>query len=274
MASFDGVIPPGQVGTIKASIHTTNLRGSIGKGITVNHDDKSQGAILLSVKANVVGSVTVFPYPTLTIAPRMKGFSTPAYLLVRKDDTEKGVLNLDGLKASASWLKVSMRKVTSPEPPVEGLPAAAVGDVVLSVQLEHPPVGSSAQNVTFNTGLARESQITIPVIVNVRAPIVLQPTELVLQPKPDAPESASGQVLASIRDDLDPKTLVVTTDDKSFVARIETPGERAFRLIVDWTKPGKKPSMETKVHLSAGGESIDLPVRVAVATAATPATPR
>jgi hypothetical protein len=258
---------------MRVSIHTANYKGPIGKGITVNHDDASQSAILLSVKANVVGSVTVFPYPALTIAPRMKGFGTPALLLLRKDDSEKGTLTINDLKTSAPWLSASVRKVASPEPPVEGLPAAAAGDYILSVQAQHAPVGGSSQTITFKTGLTREATYTIPVVVNVRAPIVLQPAELVLQPKADTPGSASGQVLASIREDLDPKTLVVTADDKAFVAHVENPGERAFRLTVEWTKAAKKAAMETKVHLSAGGESIDLPVRVntAIVGAAQPA---
>ena len=262
MASFDEVVPPGEAGTLHASIHTSNYKGPIGKGITVTHDDTSRGPIMLSVKANVVGSVTVFPYPSLTLAQRLKGFGTPALLLLRKDDSEKGALAVDGLKASVSWLKVSARKVTLDEPPIEGLPAALAGDYVLSVLVDHPPVGSTAQSITFNTGLSREVQMSIPVTVTVRPPVVLQPTELILQPKPDAPGSATGQVLAAIREDLDPKTLAVTADDNAFVARMENSGERAFRLIVDWVGKGKRAATETKLHLRVSGESIDLPVRV------------
>jgi hypothetical protein len=244
-------------------MHTKNLKGAIGKGITVHHDDATQGAILLSLKANVIGSVEIYPYPTLTIAPRMKGFSTPAFLLVRRDASESGVLSVEELKASVPWVKVSMRKVSSPEPPTEGLPAAVAGDVILSVQLDHPPVGYSGQQITFKTGLAREAEYSIPVTVNVRAPLVLQPGELVLQPTAETPDTATGQVLAAVREDLDPKTLVVTSDDAAFVARVENPGDRAFRLIVAWTRNGAATPTETRVHLAASGETIDLPVRVA-----------
>ncbi|HEX4825286.1 MAG TPA: hypothetical protein VFV19_13350 [Candidatus Polarisedimenticolaceae bacterium] len=270
MASFDEVVLPGQAGTIKASIHTTSYHGAIQKGITVNHDDGTQGSIMLSVKANIVGSVTVFPYPSLTIAPRMKGMKTPAFLLIRKDDSEKGDLVLDDLKASVPWINVSARKVTSPEPAIEGLPATAAGDYVLSVQAEHPPVGGSSQTISFKTGLAREATFSIPVVVSVRAPIVVQPAELVLQPKAESPDSATGQVLASIRDDLDTKKVAVTSDDKAFVARIENPGERAFRVVVDWTKHGKKPALETKLHINAEGETTEVPVRVATPVAGLP----
>lgn len=262
MASFDEVVPPGQAGSIKVSIHTASYKGPIGKGITVTHDDTSQGTIMLSVKANVVGSVTVFPYPTLTLAPRMKGFKDPALLLVRKDETEKGTLDITGLTASVPWLKTTARKVTEAGPAVEGLPAAVPGDYVISVLVQHAPVGSTAQNITFRTGLPREAQMTIPVLVTVRPPVVLQPNELILQPKPDAPSEASGQILAAVREDLDPKTLVVTSDDKAFVVTIDPPGERAFKVSVDWKGKGKKSPTETKVHLRVGDDTVDLPVRV------------
>ena len=110
----------------------------------------------------------------------------------------------------------------------------------------------------------------IPVVVTVRPPVVLQPNDLILQPKVDEAGTATGQVLAAVREDLDPKTLAVTTDDKSFVARIEVPGERAFRLTVDWKPEGKKSPTETKIHLAVGGETIDLPVRVNLSRAGVP----
>jgi len=172
VASFDEVVPPGQAGSIKVSIHTANYKGPIGKGITVTHDDTTQGPIMLSVKANVVGSAVVFPYPSLTLAPRMKGFKEPALLLIRRDETEKGTLDVTGLTASVPWLKTTLRKVAAPEAAVEGLPAAIPGDYVISVLVDHAPVGSTAQSITFKTGLTRESQMTIPVMVTVRASVV------------------------------------------------------------------------------------------------------
>lgn len=274
MASFDEVVPPGQAGSIKVSIHTANYKGPIGKGITVTHDDTTQGPIMLSVKANVVGSAVVFPYPSLTLAPRMKGFKEPALLLIRRDETEKGTLDVTGLTASVPWLKTTLRKVAAPEAAVEGLPAAIPGDYVISVLVDHAPVGSTAQSITFKTGLTRESQMTIPVMVTVRAPVILQPNELILQPKPDAADEATGQILAAVREDLDPKTLVVTADDKAFVVTLDPPGERAFKLVVAWKSKGKKTPTETKIHLRLGEDSVDLPVRVNLARVATGTTPQ
>ena len=135
MASFDEVIPPGKAGTIRTSIHTASLRGPIAKGITVTHDDPTQGPIALSVKANVVGSVELLPMPILALAPRVKGPSTPGKVIVRKDGSETGTLNVGDITSSAPWMKVSKRVVTAPEPAIEGLPEAKPGDTVLSVDV-------------------------------------------------------------------------------------------------------------------------------------------
>jgi len=262
VASFDEVVPPGKAGSIKASVHTGNYKGSIGKSITVTHDDATQGPITINVLAKIVGSVDVLPFPALQIGRRRRGFETPAMLIVRKDPSEQGTLAIDGLVASAPWLKVSARKVSAEEPAVEGLPAALPGDVVLSVQAQAAPVGTSVETLSFQTGLTREPKVTIPITVNVQPLITLQPNDLILNPTPGVPEGARGEVLASLREDLDPKTVTVISDAKAFVARLEPPGERAFRVIVDWAGKGKNPPTETTIHIRVGSETVNLPVRV------------
>ena len=267
MASFDEVVPPGKAGSIRASVHTASYKGGIGKSITVTHDDTSQGPITLTVTARIVGSVEILPYPALQLARGRRGFLTPAKLIVRKDETEEGTLAFDGLAASVPWVQVSARKVTAEEPPVEGLPAAKPGDIVLSVQADGAPGGTNVVNVTFKTGLSREPQVTIPVTVNVQPAVTMQPNDLILNPTPDLPESASGQVLASIREDLDPKTVIITSDAPAFAVRVVPPGERAFRLFVEWEGKGKSPPTETTIRIRVGTETIDLPVRVNLARA-------
>jgi hypothetical protein len=262
VASFDEVIPPGKAGTIKASVHTANYKGSIGKSVTVTHDDASQGPITLSVLAKIVGSVEVLPYPALQIARHRRGFEEPALLLVRKDATEEGKFALTGLAASSPWLKISARKVTGDEPAVEGIPPALAGDVVISVQAVDPPVGTHAETLTFKTGLKREPQVTIPVTVMVQPAVSLNNNDLILTPTAAAPDGASGQVLASLRDDVDPKSVAVTSDAPGFKVHVEPPGEPSFRVIVDWERKGKDAPTETVIHIKAGQETTDLRVRI------------
>ena len=271
MASFDEVVPPGKAATLKASIHTANYKGPIGKQVTVMHDDKSQGPIVLNVTANIVGSVEVLPFPALQLARQRRGFKTPALLIIRKDATEKGNLAFSGLAASAPWLKVSSRKVTKEEPPVEGLPAAQPGDIVVSVQADPTTaVGSHVENFTFKTGLPREPVVTIPVTVFVQAPIMVQSTELTLIPNAGAADTATAQVLGSVRDDFDPKEITVTSDVPAFTPSVEATSSQSFRVTVAWSGKGKNPRTESVVHIKAGKESVDLPVRVNLAKPAPP----
>ena len=271
MASFDEVVPPGKAATLKVSIHTANFKGPIGKQVTVTHDDKSQGPFTLNVTANVVGSVEVLPYPALQLARRRRGFATPALLLVRKDTTETGTMAFSGLAVSAPWLKVSSRKVTAPEEPVEGLPAALPGDVIISVQAtDAAPVGSHVENLTFKTGLPREPQLSVPVTVFVQPPLNVQSTELILNATPDSPASASGQVLGTIREDVDPKSVTVSSDSPAFSTQFESTSAQAFRVTIAWSGKGTPPPTETVVHIRAGTTVVDLPVRVNLARVAAP----
>jgi hypothetical protein len=262
VASFDEVIPPGKAGSIRASIHTANLKGPIGKSITVTHDDTTQEAIVLGVTAQIVGSVDAMPFAAMQLARLRRGFENPAKLLLRKDATEKGTLAISGVAASAPWLKASARKVTAAEPPVDGIPAAQPGDFVLSVQAVGAPAGNHVENVTFKSGLPREPKVTIPVTVNVQPAVNLQPATLILTPAANASDGATGQVLASIREDLDPKTLTFRSDAAAFVVRADPPGERAFRIVVTWAGKGAKTATATTVHIRVGSETVDLPVRI------------
>jgi hypothetical protein len=65
-----------------------------------------------------------------------------------------------------------------------------------------------------------------------------------------------------VRDDLDPKKVAVKSDAPAFAVRTDPPGERAFRIIVDWSGKGENPPTETVIHISVGADKIDLPVRV------------
>jgi hypothetical protein len=263
VASFDEVVPPGKAGSIKASVHTASYKGPIGKQVTVTHDDKSQGPIQLTLQANIVGSVDVLPFPALQLAKKRRGFATPALLIVRKDATEKGSLEFAELGASAPWIKTSSRKVTAAEDPVEGLPAAQPGDIVVSVQVQgEPPVGNHSETISFKTGLPREPKVSVPVTVYIPAALTFQPQELTLVPAPGSTDHATGEVLTAIRDDIDIKNVTVKSDSPAFTVRIDPSGSQAFRLFVDWTRKGKHPATETKIHARAGKESVDLPVRV------------
>jgi len=271
VASYDEVVPPGKAASIKASVHTANYKGPIAKQITVTHDDKSQGPLILSVSANIVGSVEVLPFPALQLARRRRGFDTPALLIVRKDQSESGKMAFADLTSSVPWLKIGSRAVTAQEPPVEGLPAAQAGDVVISVQAtDAAPVGSHVEKITFKTGLKREPLVSVPVTVFVQPPLAVQSAELILTVVPEAADTATGQVFGTIREDVDPKSVTVSADNPAFSPRFESTTSQAFRVIVDWSGKGKDAKTETVVHLRSGKIALDVPVRVNLAQAAKP----
>jgi hypothetical protein len=275
VASFDEVVPPGQAAVLKASVHTASYKGAIGKQVTVTHDDPTQGPIQLNLSANIVGSVDVLPYPALQLMRRRRGFDTPAYLIVRKDPSEEGKLALGDLKSSVPWMKVTSRVVTKQEEPLEGLPAPIPGDVVLSVQADPTkvPSGSHVESVSFKTGLKREPTVSVPVTVYVQPAVTIQPADLILNPSDGIAGAASGAVLVSVRDDVDPKTVAVTSDSPAFAFRVDPPGALAFHIYIDWPGAGdgkKNVPTETKLHVRAGVETADLPVRVNLARVAAP----
>ena len=273
MASFDEVIPPGKAGTIRSAIHTGALRGAVAKGITVTHDDPTQGPVALSVRAEVVGSIEFLPMPMISLAPKAKSGVDAARVIVRKEASETGKLAITDIKPSVPWMKVTARTVTAPEPAGAGLPEALPGDTILSVDATGAPVGGHAEVITFSTGLTRERSATLPVRIVVRGPLLVQPRELLLNPDTADASHATGQLLAMAREDLDPRKIVVATDSPAFSVRTEPAGERGYKVIVDWKRANASGPTEGTIRLSLGDEVTSVPVRVNLARAPSNPTP-
>lgn len=257
------MIPPGQAGKIKASVRTESFRGAIAKSMTVTHDDPAQGAVILTVKATVVGSVNILPFPSMAMAPRQKGFGSPASLIIRRDDAEKGELAVSDLTCSAPWIKLTLRTITEFGPIEPGLPDGRPGDVVISGQVTgKPPIGIHAESIRFKTGLTREPDVSIPVHVTVRPPLYFQPTgDLVLAVDPTGTGRASGQLAVTVREDLDLATFSASATPP-FTARFERQGRAAVRVSVDWAGDGPAPAIEGDLHMSVGDETATVRVRL------------
>jgi len=86
-------------------------------------------------------------------------------------------------------------------------------------------------------------------------------------PDPTDPSHATGQLLAAVREDLDPKKIVIATDSPAFTVKTEPSGERGYKVTVDWKRvTGSEPS-EGTISLSVGDEVTKVPVRVNLARA-------
>jgi hypothetical protein len=191
VASFDEVIPPGKAGTIKASIHTANLKGAIGKSITVTHDDTTQEAIVLSVTAKVVGSVDVFPFAALQLARHRRGFENPAKLLVRKDATEQGTSRSTASQRASRGSRRARARSRPPSPwtvfrqPSRGTTSVRAG----RNRSCRKPYGKRHLQ---DRSCAR-AQLTIPVTIVDQPAVTLQPALLALTPTADAPTARRGK---------------------------------------------------------------------------------
>jgi len=255
VASFDEVIPPGEVGYIDAELDTKKLHGSVGRGITVYTDDPQSPKVLLTVRAMVVGGVLVLPREMISLNTAAGAQNAPG-VLVRRDSSETGELEIGELTTSVSWLAATAEALVEPRPAADGLPPGKPGDWLVMVRAESSvPYGQHRETLRFKTGLERQSEVSIPVLVLRRAPVRLSAEQVEF---PAASESTSRQtVLLTVRRDLDPQDLRVETDPESLTVELEPSGRRGYKVHVSW-QGEDRPHGAITFHV--GQESYELPV--------------
>jgi hypothetical protein len=133
VADFDPTVEPGSVGTVRASLVTTELSGPVTKGIVVRTNDPDQETIVLSLKAIVKGSVSLLPQPVIFMRKRA-GEAPVGRLLIRKDDKEPDALEVGGVTVSDPRLVATAFELDKARPRGGGLPSAAAGDWVLEIR--------------------------------------------------------------------------------------------------------------------------------------------
>ena len=248
------------MGYLTASLHTDKLRGSVARGITVHCNDTTKPSVNLTIRAVIVGSVIMLPHESITISdPPAR--NTRKRLLVRKEPTESGELKITDLRPSASWLRASAQRLEEPRPAEDGLPAALPGDWLLQVDLEgEVGYGRLQEKLTFKTGLTRQPEISLPVLVTIRPPLHLSVNQLQLPP-PVGGQPSTATVVISVRRGLDPKTLTARAVPEALQVNLEpSGGDRFFKAHVSWdggdiTGGG--------IRFSVAGQQMDLPVTAA-----------
>ncbi len=249
------------MGTIRANVATERYRGAVAKGITVTTNDPSRSTVQLTVKMTIVGSVTLLPGPVLTVG-NMRGKAAPGRLVVRKDETETGVLRLDRVRVSAPWLRVTAREIGPDRPggAIEGVPEARPGDWVLEAEIEgEPPEGQRSLTVTFDTGLPREPTVSVPVQVLWRPAIRFSAPTVVLNPSGEPPA-----LLVSFRPDVSPADAIVSAEPEGLEARLEPANAQAMHVRLRWTGTTAPPP-EGRVVVRSGTETASATVRFALA---------
>lgn len=255
------------MGTIRANVQTERYRGAVAKGITVTTNDPTQGTLQLTVKMTIAGSVNLLPGQVLTVG-NMRGKAGPGRLVVRKDETETGVLRVDRIRVSAPWLRVAARAI-GPEGPggaIDGVPDARPGDWILEAEVEgEPPEGERSLTVTFDTGLPREPSVSVPVQVLWRAAIRFSTPAVVLNPSGDPPP-----LLVSFRPDVSAAAATVSAEPAGLEARLEPANAQAMHVRLRWTGTDAPPP-EGRVVVRSGSDAASAIVRFALAP--TPTTP-
>jgi hypothetical protein len=240
---------------------TRNLRGTLSRGITVTTNDPARSTVHLSMRAHVVGSVVLSPRTSLSVSSGQIGQSVDRILL-KKDPTEQGALNVTGVTASKPWLRAEVRRVEQPEPAQGRFPAADPGDWVLEVGVgDGLPAGTNRESVRFKTGLPREPEVTVPVLVRVVPPITVRPRRLVLA-DPGTKKRAEGELMAVVRNGKENQEFSVDAAPETFEVRLEQTGTRHYRAFVTWDPEGPESPRSGVVTLRLGEETVSVPVTV------------
>ena len=256
MASFDEVIPPGQVGFVNATLDTEKLHGSIGRGITVYTDDPAVPKLFLTVRAIVLGGVAILPHEMVSVSNRGPSNRGPK-LLIRRESTETAELAIRDAEATVPWLRVTAERLMQPRPAGDGLPSGLPGDWVLFVELdETAPYGRYREQVHFKTGVGRQPDVSIPVVVDSRPPVQLS-TERLMLGTSEAGGVPRETVLLTVRRDLDPKMLEVDARPETLEVELEPSGRRGYKVHVGWQGTD---SPRGEITFRVGAESYSLPV--------------
>ena len=203
--------------------------------------------------------MVLFPDRPLRLDNRRPAESTHR-IVVRKELSESGALQVRELVASAPWLRADARPI-DPGERLEGFPQPWPGDWLIELEIVgQPEYGRTDQTVSFVSGLTREPSVEIPVTVQLFPPVNLAGERLVLKPS-GAQGVGQGSMLISVRRDLAEAALDVSAEPAEIAVRLESVGGRNYRLTADW--PGNDDvalPREGSIRFRVGQESYRLPV--------------
>lgn len=252
VVDFDRIIAPGGSGALVASLETDDLHGKQARWVKVRTNDPMNPEVRLVLIGEVVGSVNLFPRDKARLSDRTPGGDT-ATMLIRKEESESGVLEIADVQPGEPWLKVRATRLDERVRVAPGTPMPSVGDWRLDLSIgDDAPYGWSVTEVTLKTGLPRQPSIVIPVRVE-RAPPVDLSKNVVQLPATGPFEDA---VLVSVRSTLDPTLLEVETEAGGVDLQLEPAGGSHYRLKVLWN--GKK-FPKSPIVFVLGDERLEVP---------------
>lgn len=253
VVDFDESIAPGKQGYIEATLDLGTVRGALLSQIHVKTDDPARPEVTLTLRAEVIGSVLILPVDDVYMHNRV-GRLPVARRLLRRTPDETRVLEIRDLEASADWLEVAVEEVEAPRPAGGGLPEALPGDWLLTVAVAgEPTYGRREENVRFTTGLAREPEVQLPVLLELLPPVNLSAERVVLSAA--APRKT---IHLSVREGADPSQLRATAEPAGLKVELEPADGRFFKLHVAGSDGLEGKTAAVVFHL--GLETLHLPV--------------
>ena len=191
-----------------ANLDTARLSGPVGKGISIYTNDPSRPNARVAVRAIVQGSVQLLPGYESLLSNRAPDTRT-GWFLVRQERDETGTLKISDMRGSADWITYDAWRLDEKRPPTgDGLPTGFPGDWIVEVSYRgSAPYGRSKESVTFATGLPREPEVELTLVVDMQPPVTLNEQEIEVQ------AGQTKTVLASLRRDLVGAELKVSSSE-------------------------------------------------------------
>jgi hypothetical protein len=187
----------------------------------------------VTIHAVILASVTILPRDQITLANLRPELEHPK-LLLRKEATETGVLEISDLVASVPWIAARATRLDEGRPGGDGLPPGAPGDWLIELEVDGEAVwGYSKESLRFRTGLSRQPLIELPISVNLLPPVNLSTERLTLPARGDGAPS-EGLVHLTVRRGLDPAGLTLDTEPESLDATLEHVDGRHYKVVVRW----------------------------------------
>lgn len=220
-------------------------------------NDPAREQVILTIRADIVGSVIMVPSRLNVGSARGRGPNNR--VLVVQDPREKGELTLTDLRTGIEWLTATVRRVETEEPGQGRVPKASPGNWIVEVAVDEgdAPAGTTRTDVTFKTGLEREPEVSIPVIVSVIPAVVVNPERLRLKPE-GVGDRLTGTILAVVRNDLRGQELVVDASSDGIEVRTDSAGPRRYRVFTSMLSSSLKP--DAHLTFRVGDKSVQVPL--------------
>jgi hypothetical protein len=236
-----------------AELDIATVFGDVRSQIFLETNDPRNREFVLTLKAKVIGGVMVLPTEALYMRNRV-GRPPLARHLLRKVPGEDGDLAIGDVELSADWLQVSLLELEDAREAGGGLPEAFPGDWIVEVAVRSLPVyGRSEEFLRMTTGLTREPEVLIPIVLELKTPVNLSTERVSL-----SPGRSSETIFFSLREGADPATLRVDSEHEGLVLELEPAGGRFFKFRV--TGAPTHEGAEAAVRFRLGRETLQQPV--------------